>query len=101
MRKQETGGRKQKTKYIELGFYKAKHPMMGIIYHCIRLFNKCDKIGDIVYDEPYNRWVYFPSNNEVLTIEYLRDIVDFIEQLNKEIEKGQTALFEVGTKSLP
>ena len=72
-----------KTKYKYIYFIKGEKALLDeVIWHCWN--KKKTLLGSVVYCEQWHEWEFQPKPMMGFTIECLRDIADFLDQLNKE-----------------
>jgi len=72
-----------KTKYKYIEFFKQESWMQpGYIWRCNN--HKMAFLGEVTYCVEWKEWEFCPTPNKGFTIVCLRDIADFLDQLNKE-----------------
>ena len=80
-------GETMKTKYKYISFHRrfgtdVSFPNISVEWICEN--HKGTNLGIVGYNDTWHEWEFGPYANMFFTIECVRDIADFLGQLNKE-----------------
>ncbi len=77
-----------KTKYQYIHFVKVKCEHMPYTMHSNR---SCFVMGTVHYFKPWKKYVIEPVSDYVFDENCLRDIADFLDQLNEKLKGNKNA----------